>query len=59
MRSPRIAMGSETWRRNGTDKRPGKDTKSDGNWPIEIVDLPESTYILYPIINGNFPVRKL
>jgi hypothetical protein len=52
-------MGSETWRRNGTDKRPGKDTKSDGNWPIEIVDLPESTYILYPIINGNFPVRKL
>ena len=27
--------------------RPGKHTKNDGNWPIEIVDL--------PIINGDFP----
>ena len=26
--------------------RPGKHTKSYGNWPIEIVDLPESTYYI-------------
>jgi len=24
--------------------RPGKHTESYGNWPIEIVDLPESSY---------------